>query len=81
MGPSNDSFNWKLVEAAPKLQSTMEELAGGVLLRVGDIWMLGRWDRGGWSRLTEGASWPIAAWHPTQWAEPDQETFMMLMAE
>ncbi len=78
---SKDGFDWKPVEAAPKLQSTINALAAGVLLRDGDIWMLGCWDRGSWSRLTEGASWPVGNWHPTQWAEPDLETLMMLMAE
>ena len=78
---TKDSFEWKTVEAAPKLQSTMDALAAGVLLRDGDIWMLGCWDRGGWARLTEGASWPIGNWNPTRWAEPDLESFKMLMAD
>jgi len=80
---SKDGFAWKPAEAVPKLQSTMDALAGGVLLRDGEIWMLGCWDRGGWARLTEGATWPIANWRPTQWTEPDLATLMMsmLMAE
>lgn len=78
---SKDGFDWKPVGAAPKRHATMDALAAGVLLRDGDIWMLGCWDRGGWARLTEGASWPIGNWHPTQWAEPDRETLRMLMTE
>lgn len=53
---SKDGFDWRPVEATPKLQSTMDALATGVLLRDGDVWMLGCWDRCGWARLTEGAS-------------------------
>jgi hypothetical protein len=59
-----DNFDWRPVEATPKLQFTLDALAAGVLLRDGDIWMLGCWDRGGWARLTEGASWQIGNWHP-----------------
>ncbi len=73
---SGDGFDWKPVEAAPKLQSTIDALAAGVLLRDGNIWMLGCWDRDTWARLTEGALWPIGNWHPTEWALPDLESFM-----
>ena len=78
---SKDRFEWKPIGAVPRDQSSIGALAAGVLLRDGDIWMLGCWDSGGWARLTADASCPIGNWHPTQWAVTDPATLMMLMAE
>ncbi len=77
---SKDRFEWKPVEAALKLQATMDVLAAGMLLPDGDIWMLGCRDRSGWARQTDGASWPIGNQQPTGSAEPDLESSMMRWA-
>jgi hypothetical protein len=70
---NRDSLDWKPIATY--------EADDIVVLRAGDRWTYG-WRRfGQWSRFTEGASYPLDDFEPTEWARPSLDDAIALGME
>jgi hypothetical protein len=78
---NQDRFDWQPISLyRPYLDEGMS-IASPVLLRDGERWIYGSWVKDGWRRVTEGESWPIADFAPTEWADVDLDAAILLGQE
>jgi len=73
-------LDWQPIATYPKLGDDLA-LAEPVVLRSPAQWAYGAWYGGCWVKVTEGASYPLPAFQPTQWAEPTLDDAMLLGQE
>ena len=76
---AKDRLEWRPIADYPINDDLA--LAEPVILRAGDAWVYGAWSNDGCSKVTEGASWPLPGFEPTEWAEPALDEAIMLGQE
>jgi hypothetical protein len=74
---ARDGLKWRSIATYERLDPDLA-LASPVVLRNGEEWHLGAWTDGEWHEVTEGGSWRLEGFEPTQWAEPTMADFILL---
>lgn len=77
---ARNQLDWQPIASYERLDGDLG-LATPVVLREGEIWHFGAWIGREWREVTEGASWPLDGFEPTEWAEPSMTDFIILHRE